>query len=112
MWMIGSRFVWRNFHVEVPFTGVQGKNNAYHNVSKVQSSFINALILNLIDIVVCVVFALYSSSLNPPGSALVTREQKLEFLKCSGHTEELLYRYFQSSPELRFLSAENSGNKG
>jgi hypothetical protein len=41
-------------------TGVQGKNNAYHNVNKVQNSFIEALILNLIDIVVCVVFAWYS----------------------------------------------------
>ncbi len=39
--------------------GVQGKNNAYLN--KVQYSFIDALNLNLIQIVVCVVFALYSS---------------------------------------------------
>jgi hypothetical protein len=38
------------------YAGVQGKNNAYHNVNKVQNSFIDALILNLIDIVVCVVF--------------------------------------------------------
>jgi hypothetical protein len=43
------------------YTGVQGRNNAYHNVNKVQNPFIDALILNLIDIVVCVVFALYSS---------------------------------------------------
>ncbi len=33
----------------------------YHNVNKVQNSFIDALISNLIDIVVRVVFALYSS---------------------------------------------------
>jgi hypothetical protein len=43
-----------------PHSRVQGKNNAYHNVNKVQNSFIDALILNLIDIVVCVAFALYS----------------------------------------------------
>jgi hypothetical protein len=41
-------------------SGVQGKNNAYHNVNKVRNSFIDALIMNLIDIEVCVVFALYS----------------------------------------------------
>jgi hypothetical protein len=43
------------------YSGVQGKSNAYHNVNKIQNSFTDALILNLIDIVVCVVFALYSS---------------------------------------------------
>jgi hypothetical protein len=43
------------------YSGVQGKNNAYHNINKVQNSFIDALILNLIDIVVNVVFSLYSS---------------------------------------------------
>jgi hypothetical protein len=42
-------------------TGVQSKNNACHNVNKVQNLFIDTLILNLIDTVVCVVFALYSS---------------------------------------------------
>jgi hypothetical protein len=40
--------------------GVQSKNHAYHNVNKVQNWFIDALISNLIGIVVCVVFALYS----------------------------------------------------
>jgi hypothetical protein len=40
---------------------IQGKKNAYHNINKVQNSFIDAMILNLIDIVVCVFFALYSS---------------------------------------------------
>jgi hypothetical protein len=43
------------------YTGVQGKNNVYHNVDKVLNSFADALILNLIDIVVFVVFVLYSS---------------------------------------------------
>jgi hypothetical protein len=37
-------------------TEVLGKNNAYHNVNQ----GIYEWILNLIDIVVCVVFALYS----------------------------------------------------
>jgi hypothetical protein len=37
----------------------------------------------------------------PPGSALTTRGQKLESLKYSGE-----------SPEFRYLSAENPGNKG
>jgi hypothetical protein len=41
-------------------SGVQGKNNAYHNVKKVQNQGIYEWILNLIDIVVFVVFALYS----------------------------------------------------
>jgi hypothetical protein len=45
--------------------GVQGKNNAYHNVNKVENSFIGALILNLIDIVVCVAFVLCSSTTVP-----------------------------------------------
>ncbi len=40
--------------------GMQSKNNAYHNVNKVQNQGIFEWILNLIDIVVCVVFALYS----------------------------------------------------
>jgi hypothetical protein len=43
------------------YAGVQGKNNEYHNVDKVQNSFIDALIFDLIDNVVFVVFALYSS---------------------------------------------------
>jgi hypothetical protein len=38
-----------------------GKNNAYHNVNKVQNQYIYEWILNLIDIVVCVVFVLNSS---------------------------------------------------
>ncbi len=40
--------------------GVQGKNNEYHIVDKVQNSFIDALIFDLIDNVVFDVFALYS----------------------------------------------------
>ncbi len=48
---------------QLNYAGVQGKSNAYHNVNKAQNSFIDALILNLIDIVVCVGFALYSSML-------------------------------------------------
>ncbi len=40
--------------------GVQGKYNAYHNVDKVENQGIYEWILNLIDIVVYVVFALYS----------------------------------------------------
>ncbi len=43
------------------YAGVQSKNSAYHNVNKIKNSFTDALILNLIDIVVYVVFALYSS---------------------------------------------------
>jgi hypothetical protein len=42
-------------------SGVQGKNNEYHIVDKVKNSFIVALIFDLIDYVVFVVFALYSS---------------------------------------------------
>ncbi len=44
------------------YSGVQGKNNEYHIVDKVQNSFIDALIFDLIDNVVFVVFALYSST--------------------------------------------------
>jgi hypothetical protein len=43
------------------YSGVQVKNNAYHKANKVQISFMDTLILILIDIGVCVVFALYSS---------------------------------------------------
>jgi hypothetical protein len=39
-------------------TGVQGKNNAYQNVNRFQILGIYEWILNLIDIVVCAVFAL------------------------------------------------------
>jgi hypothetical protein len=46
--------------IKLTNSGVQGKNNARHNVNKVENSFIDALILNLIDIMVCVVFVLYS----------------------------------------------------
>jgi hypothetical protein len=42
-------------------SGVQGKNNTYHNVNKVQNQGIYDWIFNLINIVVCVVLALYSS---------------------------------------------------
>jgi hypothetical protein len=64
VWM---QYLWEpkcysNFRIA--YTGVQSKNNVYHNVDKVQNSFIDALILNLIDIVVYVVFALYSSIVN------------------------------------------------
>jgi hypothetical protein len=48
-------------------SGVQGKNNEYHIVDKVQNSFIDALIFDLIDNVVFVVFALYSSDCSFPG---------------------------------------------
>jgi hypothetical protein len=41
-------------------SGVQGKNNEYHIVDKVQNSYENTLIFDLIDNVVFVVFALYS----------------------------------------------------
>jgi hypothetical protein len=40
--------------------GVQGKNNEYHIANKVQNSFKDALIFDLIDNVVFVVFALNS----------------------------------------------------
>jgi hypothetical protein len=48
-------------------TGVQIKNNAYHNGYepygyKVKISFISTLILKLIDIMICVVSALHSSN--------------------------------------------------
>jgi hypothetical protein len=42
-------------------TGVQSKNNVYHIVDKVQNSYENTLKFDLIDNVVYVVFALYSS---------------------------------------------------
>jgi hypothetical protein len=41
-------------------TGVQSKNNEYHIVNKVENPGIYEWILNLIDNVVFVVFALYS----------------------------------------------------
>jgi hypothetical protein len=41
-------------------SGVQGKNIEYHIVDKVQNSLIDALIFDLIDNVIFVVFALYS----------------------------------------------------
>ncbi len=43
------------------YTGVQSKNNVYHIVNKVEIQCIFIWILNLIDNVVYVVFALYSS---------------------------------------------------
>ncbi len=65
-WIISKKIWWKRWkiflwHRNFLYAGVQGKNNAYHNVNKVQNSYIDALILNLIGIVVCVVFALYSS---------------------------------------------------
>jgi hypothetical protein len=41
-------------------TGVQSINDVFHNVNKVEYSFIGDLILNLIDNVEYVVYALYS----------------------------------------------------
>jgi hypothetical protein len=41
-------------------SGVHGKNNEYRIVDKLQNSYKNTLIVDLIDIVVFVVFALYS----------------------------------------------------
>jgi hypothetical protein len=41
-------------------TGEQGKNNEHPIVDNVQNSFIDALIFDLIDKVVFVVFTLYS----------------------------------------------------
>ncbi len=64
-------------------TGVQSKNNAYHNVNKVQNSFTDALILNLIDIVLCVVFALYSRV-----RAFSKIHQKQFILSTMGHSLE------------------------
>ncbi len=52
--------LWKLFTQKVYF-GVQSTNNAYHNVNKVQNSFLETLIWNFNNIVVCVVFALYSS---------------------------------------------------
>jgi hypothetical protein len=34
----------------ITIIGVQGKNNAYHNVNKVQNSFTDALISNLLTL--------------------------------------------------------------
>jgi hypothetical protein len=45
----------------IGYTGVQGKNNEYHIVDRVENSFIDALIFDLIDNVLFVDFALYSS---------------------------------------------------
>jgi hypothetical protein len=48
-------------------TGVQGKNNEYHIVDKVENVCVNKYIFDLIDNVVFVVFALYSrKNLNRP----------------------------------------------
>ncbi len=44
------------------YTGVQSINNVYANVNKVQNPFIDALIFDLIDNGVYVVYALYSST--------------------------------------------------
>jgi hypothetical protein len=43
------------------YTGVQSINNVYANANKVQNPFIDALIFDLIDNGVYVVYALYSS---------------------------------------------------
>jgi hypothetical protein len=43
------------------YSGVQSINNVYANVNKVQNPFIDALIFDLIDNGVYVVYALYSS---------------------------------------------------
>ncbi len=61
IWTMG-RFLKKLIYKIFSNTGVQGKNKAYHNVNKVQNQGIYEWILNLIDIVVCVVFAVYSRS--------------------------------------------------
>jgi hypothetical protein len=45
---------------KVQYSGIQGKNNEYHNMDKVQNLCENTLIFDLIDNVVFVVLALYS----------------------------------------------------
>jgi hypothetical protein len=46
--------------LRITVSRVQSKNNVYHIVDKVQNSFIDTLVFDLIDNVVFVVFALYS----------------------------------------------------
>ncbi len=48
-------------NIDFLHSGVQSKNNVYHIVDKVQNSYENALKFDLIDNVVYVVLALYSS---------------------------------------------------
>ncbi len=61
--MLGNSFGqdWNITFLERDCSGVQSKNNVYHIVDKVQNSYENTLKLDLIDNVVYVVFALYSS---------------------------------------------------
>ncbi len=57
-----ERITSRNFfHPISHYAGVHGKNNAYHNDNKAENKVIYEWILNLIDIVTCVVFTFYSS---------------------------------------------------
>jgi hypothetical protein len=51
------------FKVKIWPAGVQSKNNEYHIVDKVENVCVNKYIFNLIDNVVFVVLALYSSLL-------------------------------------------------
>jgi hypothetical protein len=55
-------FTYKKYILVWDHSGVQSKNNAYHNVNKDQNRVTDTLIWNLIDIVVCVGFALYSST--------------------------------------------------
>ncbi len=57
-------------------SGVQSKNNEYHIVDKVQISYENTLIFNLIDNVAYVVFALYSR--------IRENAPKMPFMDCFG----------------------------
>jgi hypothetical protein len=58
---------WFRVRKYVEDTGALRKNNAYHNVNKVQNPFIDALNFDFIINLVYVVFALYSSIvLNAP----------------------------------------------
>ncbi len=58
------------------YSGVQGKNNEHHIVDELQNSFIDALIFDLIDNVVFVVFALYSSILKIPGKLFLFFDER------------------------------------
>ncbi len=58
-----GRSAFHNWGISKDHTGVQSINDVFHNVNKVENVFVYTLILNLIDNVEYVVYALYSSIL-------------------------------------------------
>ncbi len=88
--LVQSPWAWRNSPVIFLrlYSGVQSKNNVYHIVDKVQNSYENTLKFDLIDNVVYVVFALYSSILAKNNYSYPQKFNKTRVPKIS----QLIYR--------------------